>query len=199
MPSELILASGSRIRRQMLEDAGVAISIEVASIDEDAIRQSFRAEARAVESCAETLAELKAMRVSARRSGALVIGADQMLECDGVWFEKPADNAEARAQLVALRGRTHRLITACVVVRDGRRLWHVIDEARLRMRDFSDAFLEAYLAGQGASLAETVGGYRLEGPGIQLFDRVDGDFFTVLGLPLLPLLGFLRGHGVLER
>jgi septum formation protein len=199
MPNELVLASGSRTRREMLERAGVTVSAETAPTDEREIRQSFAAEGRTVEDCAETLAELKAMRISARRLGSLVIGADQILECEGIWYEKPDDGAQARAQLRKLRGKTHRLVTACVVVRDRQRLWHVVDAARLSMRDFSDGFLDTYLAVVGDAALDAVGCYQLEGPGAQLFDRVEGDFFTILGLPLLPLLGFLRDHGTLPR
>src|SRR5690606_10859737 len=124
-------------------------------------------------------------------------GADRMLACAGRWFGKPADRAAARAQLLALRGRTHDLVTAAVVLRDGTRLWQHVERASLTMRPVSDAFVESYLAALGDDAMRSVGAYQLEGLGAQLFARVEGDFFTILGLPLLPLLDFLRGHGTL--
>lgn len=139
------------------------------------------------------------MRVSRKVPGALVIGADQILDCAGVWFDKPPDLDHARAHLVALRGREHRLATAVCVVRDGQRLWHHREAPRLTMRAFSDAFLDAYIALEGRAMLVSVGGYRLEGPGVQLFSTIAGDHSAILGLPLLPLLEFLRGHGVVER
>jgi septum formation protein len=198
MPATVILASGSQTRLRLLEQAGIPVEAEAAPIDERELRAAFQAQAMAVEACAEGLAELKAMRVAARRPGAFVIGADQMLDCNGVWFEKPADLDHARAHLQALRGKTHRLVTAVVVVQDGQCLWHIVDTAHLTMRPFSDAFLDDYLRRFGTAALSSVGAYHLEGLGAQLFERVDGDFFSVLGLPLLPLLGFLRGHGVIS-
>jgi len=199
VPDMLILASGSPIRRALLERAGIAVTVETMPVDEAEIREGFAAEGAPVEDCAIALAELKAMRVSSRRPGSLVIGADQILECEGIWFEKPAGRAEARAQLQRLRGRSHRLVSGCTVLRDGQRIWHIVDEATLRMRDLSEGFIEDYLDRAGDAVMGSVGAYQLEGLGAQLFDRVEGDFFTVLGLPLLPLLGFLRGRGVIGR
>jgi hypothetical protein len=127
----------------------------------------------------------------------LVIGADQVLECDGVLFDKPVDLAAARAQLLALRGRTHRLVSAVVLARDGQRAWHHVDRADLTMRDFSAGFLDHYLESSGDAVLSSVGAYQLEGRGVQLFVRIDGDYFSILGLPLLPLLDILREQGVL--
>jgi septum formation protein len=153
----------------------------------------------AAEDVALALADSKARAVSARRPGAIVVGADQILECEGRWFDKPATVEEAARHLRALRGRTHRLVSAVVAVRDGERRWRHAAEARLTMRDFSDRFLEDYLARSGPAILESVGAYRLEGLGAQLFARIEGDYFTILGLPLLPLLDFLRGERALPR
>ncbi|TWA68575.1 septum formation protein [Azospirillum baldaniorum] len=195
----VVLASGSRTRAEMLERAAVRVTLAPAAVDEEEIKLAARAEGAPVEDVAEALAELKAQRVTRKHPGALVIGADQMLECEGRWFDKPADRDAARAQLQDLRGKTHRLVSCAVVIRDGERLWHHVDRAHLTMRPFSDAFLDSYLNAAGDDVLGSVGAYHLEGLGAQLFHRVDGDFFTILGLPLLPLLGFLRVHGVIAE
>ncbi|QCG97542.1 septum formation protein Maf [Azospirillum sp. TSA2s] len=193
---KLVLASGSRTRAAMLEQAGVTAILDKPLVDEDEVKAAGRAEGVSADIVAEALAELKAQRITRRHPGALVVGADQMLECEGRWFDKPADRAAARAQLFDLRGKTHRLVSCAVVVRNGERMWHQIDSARLTMRNFSEAFLDEYLDRVGDDVLHSVGAYQLEGLGAQLFHRVEGDFFTILGLPLLPLLGFLRVHGV---
>jgi len=195
----LILASGSKARAAMLDGAGVAVACDPADVDEGALKAAGRARGATVAATAEALAEAKARRVAQRHPGAFVLGADQMLACEGDWFDKPADRDRARAQLLRLRGRTHRLVSAAVIVRGAERLWHHTDTADLTMRPFSDAFLEWYLDACGEAVLHSVGAYHLEGLGAQLFDRVDGDFFTILGLPLLPVLGFLRDHGVLTE
>lgn len=192
----LVLASGSRTRAAMLEQAGVTAILDRPLVDEDEVKAAGRAEGVSADIVAEALAELKAQRITRRHPGALVVGADQMLECEGRWFDKPTDRAAARAQLLDLRGKTHRLVSCAVVVRDGERMWHKIDSARLTMRNFSEAFLDDYLDRVGDEVLHSVGAYQLEGLGAQLFHRIEGDFFTILGLPLLPLLGFLRVHGV---
>ena len=193
----IILASGSATRRAMLEQAGVPFVVDTAPVDEAAVKQAMRAETDNPARVAEVLAELKAARVSARHPGAIVIGADQLLECDRHWFDKPADREAARAQLLALRDKSHRLVSSVVALRDGQRLWHHTDAARLDMRRFSDAFLDDYLERAGAAVLSSVGAYQLEGLGAQLFRAVEGDHFTILGLHLLPLLDFLRENGVL--
>jgi septum formation protein len=198
-PAPLILASASAARGALLRNAGIAFMAAAAAIDEDEIKAAFRAEGRPAAECATALAEAKAARVARRHPGSLVIGADQMLVCDGIWFDKPADLAAARAQLVALRGKRHELISALCVVRDGERLWHFVDRSSLIMRDFSDGFLDDYLTAVGDAVLGAVGAYHLEGRGVQLFARIEGGYFAILGLPLLPLLDFLRGHGVVAR
>jgi septum formation protein len=197
MDEELILASVSPARAGLLAAAGLNFSIEPADIDEAAVRQSYGATGRDVGDCALVLAEAKARWVSQLHDQALVIGADQILVCDDAWFEKPGAAAQACAQLRALRGRTHRLVTAACAVRAGQHLWHAVTVPKLSMRPFSDSFLQAYLAAEGPAILGTVGAYRLEGRGIQLFDRIEGDYFSILGLPLLELLAFLRDRGTL--
>jgi septum formation protein len=195
----LVLASASASRIAMLRQAGLIVAQEPAGVDEDAVKRSLRAEGADADHVATTLADLKAQQVSRRRPEAFVIGADQMLDCNGVWFDKPLDIDHARAHLMSLRGRKHELITAAVVVRGGARIWHHVERATLTMRPLSDAFIDQYLRDVGTEVCSTVGAYRLEGLGAQLFSRVDGDFFTILGLPLLPLLDFLRGRGIVAE
>lgn len=195
----VVLASASPIRRRLLEAAGVALTIAPARIDEDEIKRSMIAEGADGAAIAEALAELKARAVSRTHPGLLVIGADQVLEHDGTIFSKPTDREAARVQLVALRGGGHMLIDCVCVLRDGERLWHRTESARLRMRDFSDGFLDAYLDEVGDQAFDGPGAYRLEGLGAQLFDRIDGDYFTILGLPLLALLDYLRVQGVIAK
>lgn len=191
---DLVLASASPARAILLENAGFRVTRAPAAIDEDEVKKAFRREGADAAACAMALATTKAERVSQRHRGAIVVGADQILVCGDLWFDKPADLDHARAQLIALRGRTHELVTAVVVFRDGADLWHHVARARLTMRQFSDAFVDEYLAAAGASVLGSVGAYQLERLGAHLFARVEGDYFTILGLPLLPLLDFLRGR-----
>ncbi|HEX6840544.1 MAG TPA: Maf family protein [Stellaceae bacterium] len=192
----VVLASASAARAAILTGAGIEVLRDPAGIDEDEIKRSFRASGGDAVACATALAETKAMRVSARHNDALVVGADQMLDCAGTWFDKPRDRGEARAQLVALRGKRHELVSAVIVVKNGAVIWHFVDRPRLTMRAFSDRFLDAYMAALGDNALASVGVYQLEGLGVQLFERIEGDYFSILGLPLLPLLDFLRGNDV---
>jgi septum formation protein len=193
----IILASASKARRAILESAGVSVTVDPAAIDESAVKASLAAERLGAGEMAVQLADMKAARISARHPGLIVLGADQILECDKRAFDKPVDLAEARDQLLQLRGRGHRLYASLVALRDGRRLWQHTSQAVLTMRDFSNGFLEQYLGAIGPAALESVGAYQLEGRGAQLFARIDGDYFTILGLPLLPLLEFLRLQGEL--
>ncbi|MBE9554895.1 MAG: Maf family protein [Proteobacteria bacterium] len=198
-PSKVILASGSRPRARMLASAGVPFTASAASVDEGTIKKSMQATGADIADVTELLAATKAQQVSRNHEDSLVIGADQMLACDGEWFDKPMNLLAARNQLEKLRGRTHELISAVCVVRDGGVLWHHIDRARITMRPFSEAFIDQYIEKMGENICATVGGYELEGLGVQLFSRIEGDCFTILGMPLLPLLDFLRGHGVITE
>ncbi len=191
----LVLASGSATRRALMQAAGLRFTVRPAAVDEAAIKQALWAEEAPPDDTALALATAKARRV--RQPGAIVIGADQLLVCEGAWFDKPPDLAAARAQLAALRGRRHTLVTAVTCWRDGGFLWQHVAQPVLTMRGFSDAFLDAYLAAEGEACLTSVGAYRLEGLGMQLFDEVEGEHAAILGLPMLALLGFLRQHGVL--
>lgn len=191
----LVLASASLSRRRMLEAAGLVFEVDPPRTDEEAAKASLRAAGMQPRDQADALAELKALSVSRRRPE-FVIGADQMLAVDGDVLDKPRDMTEARSHLQRLRGKTHELLTAAVVAREGAIIWRHIDTPRLKMRAFTDGFAEDYLEQVGERALASVGAYQLEGLGAQLFERVDGDFFSVLGLPLLPLLAFLREHGI---
>ncbi len=192
---KLILASRSAARRAMLTDAGVVFAVEDAGVDEDAIKVAL-ADAAPTDLAVE-LAAAKALAVSRQQPEAWVLGADQTLSFDGGLISKVKSLDEARERLRQMRGRTHHLHSGAALAHDGALVWSGVDSVAMRMRDFSDGFLDAYLAAEGEALLSCVGAYRLEGLGSQLFEAVEGDFFTVLGLPLWPVLAELRRAGVI--
>lgn len=193
----LVLASGSATRAALLRAAGLAFETATPGVDEAAIKESARADGLDPAECALLLAELKARRVSERQPAALVIGADQILVCGERWFDKPAHPAAAREQLRALAGQRHTLVTAVLCLRGGVRIWQHVATPRLVMRTLSEVAIDAYLDAVGEAVTRSVGAYQVEGLGIRLFSAIEGEHAAILGLPLLPLLGFLRQHGVL--
>ncbi|MEM6946758.1 MAG: Maf family protein [Pseudomonadota bacterium] len=193
---DVILASGSASRRALLAGAGVVVNAVKPGVDEDALKRSLRADGQSVRDQAMALAEMKAKRVSQSRPG-LVIGGDQMLALGEDAFDKPADLDGARAHLKALSGRTHTLETALVICEGGAPVWRHLSRPKLTMRALSPAFIDQYVEACGEALLTSVGAYQLERMGSQLFTKIDGDYFSILGLPLLPLLDYLRVRGVL--
>ena len=195
MPTPLLLASASETRAAMLHAAGLAPQILPARIDEEAIRAALQAEGATPRDLADALAEMKARKLSDKHPGALVLGADQVLELKGEVFAKPETPDAARAQLRALSGKTHRLLSAAVIYRAAKPEWRHVGEARLTMHDLSDSFIDAYVARNWDSIRHSVGCYQIEKEGVCLMSRVEGDHFTILGLPLIPLLSWLRLRG----
>ena len=196
MGEQIILASKSAARRAVLTGAGVPFEVAVAGVDEDAVKTAMLAQGATPRDVADALAEIKAVKISAGRPG-FVIGSDQTLEFEGQLYDK-AETLEAAAErLKAMRGKPHKLHSAVVVAKDGAPIWREIVSATLTMRDFSDDFLAQYLALEGEEMLGSVGCYRLEGPGAQLFSKIEGDYFAILGLPLMGLLDLFRRHQVL--
>ncbi|MBC7986389.1 MAG: septum formation protein Maf [Sphingomonadaceae bacterium] len=193
----LILASQSAARCAMLAAAEVPHEAMASGVDEEAAKASLSAEGLSPRDLADALAELKAVKLSARFPDAMVLGCDQVAAIDEEALGKPGDREAASAQLGKLRGATHAQHSAAVIAEGGRPVWRHVDTAKLTMRDFSDGFLEEYLDAEWPTIGGCAGGYRLEGRGVQLFARIEGSHFTILGLPLLPLLDYLRERGVI--
>ena len=197
---EIVLASASQTRRTLLEGAGVPHLVEPSRVDEDELKIGLRAEGASPVEMAEVLAEAKAMYVLRKHPEAMVLGADQILALENETFDKPVDRADALAQLQNLRGQRHELISYAVIVRSGQRIWQGVDRAKLTVRaDATDDFLNAYLDAAGDDVFNGPGGYRVESLGVQLFSDIDGAHYTILGLPLLALLDYLRGNGILKK
>ncbi len=199
MSAHFILASASPTRQEILSAAGVPFEIKFPDVDEDRIKDELLGKGAVAGAIATALAEQKAMDVSARAENALVLGADQILVCEGELFSKAQNLTEAGESLKRIRGRRHELISAMALVRDEKTEWLHAEGAELWVRDFSDAFLDAYLEQEGAEILGSVGCYRIEGRGAQLFEKISGDQFTIRGLPLLPLLGALRARGIMAK
>ena len=195
----IVLASASAVRARLLCSAGVPHIVAPAYVDEAVTRDEMLVGNADHADIAAVLAEQKARKISPNHAGVIVLGADQVLSCEGVLFEKPADAEGVRAHLNALMGKEHTLYTSVYAVRDGALLWHANTVAVMRMRMLSAEFVDYYVAEVGEAACQSVGAYLLEGLGIQLFSRIDGDFFTILGLPMMPLLEFLRDNDVIER
>lgn len=198
MTTSVTLASSSSIRAKLLHDAGVDFDIMAPRIDEETIKSALLQEDAKPREIADTLAEMKARKVSDKRAGSLVIGCDQVLDHKGVLLSKPETPQEARSQLILLRNTRHQLLSAAVIYQDGQPIWRHIGQVRLHMRDFSDDYLDRYIGRNWNSIRQSVGAYKLEEEGVRLFSSIEGDYFNVLGLPLLPLLNFLALRGVID-
>lgn len=198
MTQHIILASASEIRRSLLENAGVSVRTELARIDEEMIKAALEAEGAHPRDIADALAEGKARKVSLKHPEAIVIGCDQVLDFKGRIYSKPQSIDEAKEHLTSFRNNTHALLSAAVIYENGEPKWRHVGVVRLAMRDFSDSYLEDYVTRNWDSIRHSVGGYKLEEEGVRLFSRIDGDYFTVLGMPLIELLNYLTLRGVLN-
>ncbi|NIZ11807.1 nucleoside triphosphate pyrophosphatase [Phaeobacter sp. HF9A] len=199
MNTHILLASGSEIRAQLLRQAHVDFQVEVARVDEDAIKAALRAEEAAPRDIADALAEAKARKVSGRHPGVMVLGCDQVLDFEGRLLSKPQTPEQALQQLMDMRGKRHMLLSAAVIYRDGQPLWRHVGQVRLVMRQASDHYLEGYVARNWDSIRHAVGGYKLEEEGVRLFTTIDGSYFNVLGLPMLELMNYLGLQGIIEQ
>nr|WP_321249897.1 nucleoside triphosphate pyrophosphatase [uncultured Ruegeria sp.] len=199
MPVPIILASGSAIRAQLLENAGVPFSVQVARVDEDSMKRALLAEEASPRDIADALAEMKARKISDKNPGAMVLGCDQVLDFEGRLLSKPETPEDALAQLKAMRGKRHMLLSAAVIYQNGEPIWRHVGQVRLRMRASSDAYLKDFVARNWNSIRYAVGAYKLEEEGARLFATIDGDYFNVLGMPLLELLSYLAVKGVIDQ
>ncbi|MEM9127959.1 MAG: Maf family nucleotide pyrophosphatase [Pseudomonadota bacterium] len=199
MSVPIILASGSSIRAQLLRNAGVPFSVQVARVDEDAIKSALLAEDASPRDIADALAEMKARKISDKVPGALVLGCDQVLDFEGRLLSKPETPEDAMSQLKVMRGKRHMLLSAAVIYQDGEPVWRHVGQVRLRMRASSDAYLRDYVTRNWTSICGAVGAYKLEEEGVRLFTTIDGDYFNVLGMPLLELLNYLAVKGMIDQ
>ena len=199
MVMPVILASGSEIRAQMLRQAGVDFDVQVARVDEQMIKEALVADGALPRDIADALAESKARKVAQKNYDVFVIGCDQVLEFNGNLLSKPKSPDEAIDQIIAMRGERHTLLSAAVIYNEGKPIWRHVGQVRLRMRDATDAYISGYVERNWDSIQNSVGGYKLEEEGVRLFHSVEGDYFNVLGMPLLQLLAFLTLRGVIEQ
>ena len=199
MTVPIVLASGSVIRAQLLRNAGVPFSVQIARVDEDTAKRALMAEGASPRDVADALAEMKARKISDKVPGTMVLGCDQVLDFEGQMLSKPETPEKALAQLKAMRGKRHMLLSAAVIYQDGEPIWRHVGQVRLRMRASSDGYLRDYVARNWDSIRHAVGAYKLEEEGVRLFATIDGDYFNVLGMPLLELLNFLALKGVIDQ
>jgi len=199
MSVPIILASGSTIRAKLLENAGVPFTVQVARVDEDSMKRALLAEDAPPRDIADALAEMKARKISDKFPGTMVLGCDQVLDFEGQLLSKPETPEDAFSQLKAMRGKRHMLLSAAVIYQNGEPIWRHVGQVRLRMRMSSDAYLRDYVARNWDSIRHAVGAYKLEEEGVRLFATIDGDYFNVLGMPLLELLNYLAVKGVIDQ
>jgi len=199
MSTHIVLASGSAIRAQLLRQAGIEFEVSYPDIDEERMRRSLLDKGASPRDIADALAELKALKISSKSTGALVLGCDQVLDFEGRLLSKSENPDQALEQLTAMRGKWHMLLSAAVICRDGEPVWRHVGQVRLRMRDSSDAYLSDYVARNWDSIRHAVGAYKLEEEGVRLFSAIDGDYFNVLGLPLMELINFLALQGTIKQ
>jgi len=199
MTVPIVLASGSEIRAQLLRNAAVPFEVQIARVDEDTAKHALLAEGAPPRDIADALAEMKARKISDKIPGAMVLGCDQVLDFDGNMLSKPENRDQAFSQLKAMRGKRHSLLSAAVIYQNGEPIWRHVGQVRLRMRMSSDAYLRDYVDRNWDSIRHAVGGYKLEEEGVRLFATIDGDYFNVLGMPLLELLNFLAVKGVIDQ
>ena len=199
MSTHIVLASGSAIRAQLLRQAGIEFEVSYPNVNEEVMKTSLLDKGASPRDIADALAELKAMKISSKSTGVLVVGCDQVLDFEGRLLSKPQNSEQALEQLTAMRGKWHMLLSAAVICRDGEPVWRHVGQVRLRMRDSSDAYLSDYVARNWDSIRHAVGAYKLEEEGVRLFSAIDGDYFNVLGLPLMELINFLALQGTIKQ